>query len=63
MTALSATNRNVIGETLTYVSSDVLLPTYQKRQTYLLDGLHCICFYYDLLLHCNQSINSLVYCL
>ena len=63
MTALSATNRNVIGEALTDVSSDVLYLTYQKRQIYLLDGLHCICFYFDLLLHCNQSINSLVYCL
>ena len=26
-------------------------------------GLHCICFYFDLLLHCNQNINSFVYCL
>ena len=34
-----------------------------KKYIYLLDGLHCICFRFDLLLLCNQSINSLVYCL
>ena len=53
MTALSATNRNVIGEALTDVSSDGLYPTYQKRQIYLLDGLHYICFFF---IYCCTTI-------
>ena len=29
-----------------------------KNKMYLLDEVHCIYFYLDLLLHCNKSINS-----